>query len=304
MSIDQTNNVPQTSAEVDTLLNQINQPQPEMDATPVEPVPANTQQEPTEQPNIDDPTYDIVWKGENRTLPLSKIKSLAQQSFDYNEKMREFNIERRSFETEKNQTIETQKSLEYLQQVDTWAKENPELWQQAQNAFEANKQGQQVDNNQMNNPVLAKLQQQVELLQSTITKQQEETKIRQEEQSDFELNKVTQEYQDKNPHLDWVGKNELGLSLRDRIDQHAIDQGINNFRAAANDYLFEDHIKNAEMKAKEDAGTKIKQASKLGLGPVTPVPIGTLTKRAVKDVYNSSYEDLGNEALRELGIIN
>ena len=96
------------------------------------------------------------------------------------------------------------------------------------------------------------------------------------------------------------GKDEFGQTLQQRIEKHAVDNEFKSFKDAANAYLFDQHMKRAAMKAKEDAAKELQKQRKLGLGPVTDRSQKTMTQ--ARSVSQMSYDDLMREGLEELGI--
>lgn len=121
------------------------------------------------------------------------------------------------------------------------------------------------------------------------------------EQEDKSLNQDISGYREKHPDFDWDTLDpQTNQTLEQRIIQHAIDNGIKSFKAAANDYLFDEHVKRASLKAKEDVGKTIQENTKKGVGPKSPVPIEKMSK--VKDVRNKSWNQIQDEVLAELGL--
>jgi hypothetical protein len=87
-----------------------------------------------------------------------------------------------------------------------------------------------------------------------------------------------------------------GLVLADRIISHASTNGINNFRAAARDFLFNDLVKRQELKAKEDKAKTIQTQTKSG---VVKKPKASGLKPP-SDI-SKSYDALMAEGFAELG---
>lgn len=163
----------------------------------------------------------------------------------------------------------------HLLELDNWARENPELYHRMQLEYENQRNGGQFGEVP---PYLAKF---VADLNEVRAKLNEVDQIKQEhirKQSDEALQKEIDTYKGKYSDFDWNSPDQSGLTLEQRIINHALQNGIQTFRAAANDYLIDEVAKRKEFKAKEEVAKTIQKNNKLGLleqksEKYTPKPI-------------------------------
>lgn len=299
----------QTGQDVDALYNSVMEPT----AEPPEPVEgnqesnseeSNTESVKTDQGTTNDDMFTLKHKDfENgeRQFSRDKVLEYAQKGFDYELKMHNFKKDRSSFDEEK-QTFESERETftrdrEYWSKVDQYMKDNPGFAEVVQQEF-AKIQGQEVS--APLSPREQAMQQEIESLKARFDAQDTATQERSQKQAEEKFVKSTVEYKKKHSDFDWDSKDEFGHTLQERIENHAIENEFKNFNDAANAYLFDQHMKRAAIKAKEDAAKELQKQRKLGLGPVTDHSTRTATQ--ARTVSQMSYEDLMREGLTELGI--
>lgn len=273
-----------TSEQVDELLAQAESPAAPMEVSvPPEP--------PKEQQTQEDPEVELTYKGEAIKLPMSKVKSYAQQAYDYNVKMKALNEERQAFASKQAEIESLREQLQEYQQVQEWAKQNPSLWEAAQNAFQQDQGQKQQGQPQAieNSPAFQKLFERLDSLESKLNSEQDA-------KSDQALDQQINEYKTAYPDFDWVEADENGDTLEQRIINHATENGISSFKAAANDMLLDKIIEKRTAKAKQDAAKEIQRTNRLGITPLKPTDTQPRSNR------NLSYEELEQEALTELGL--
>lgn len=277
----------QSDENVDELYNQVYEPNEEVKEE--EDVPRETQEVEEEK----EPEYEINWKGEVRKVPLSKLKNYAQQSYDYNEKMREYNINKELLQKEREEFANKQKEYEIYKNIDEYTKNNPDWWSYVQENW--NKL--QGKNTNEENSVPNELTQKVEEVYSKLKEREQKEQLEMQAKQDEELGKEIDSYQDKYPYFDWKSKDDQGMDLEKRILQHAIDNNISKFSAAANDYLHDEFLKRSKFEGKEDYTNKVRIKNKLGLKENN-------VEKKKSNPYDptKSYDDLANEALAELGL--
>ena len=302
------NSVPQTSEEADALYDSVMSPEVET-SEPTEGESEAKSEEPSED-GVNEPaesTDDLftlkhkdLENGEKQ-FSRDKVTEYAQKGFDYELKMHSLKSERAAFEEklaelEKRQQ-EFSEKREYWENIDKYMVENPSFAETVRAAWEQ-QQGQQ--SHVTSDP-------QYQALQSTIKSLEERLNVQDNERQEISLKKAEEslvkskaEYKDKHPDFDWETKDEFGQTLQERIEQHAVDNGIRSYNLAANSYLFDQHIKRTEMKAKESVAKELTAKKKMGLGPITDRSVKQ-TQQAT-NLSQMSYQDLAREALVELGI--
>lgn len=297
------NHVPQNIAEVDSLLSSIEAPSHE--TAQAAPEAEQPKQEPTTQAEIE---YELSRKGVTQKFPLSKILGFAGQGFDYNEKMRDFNVQRQLFESERQKMTESQKRYQEIEQrlnqykqIEDYQKQDPGWWEHVVQSYQ-NRSAEQGQPATLPTPIIEKLvEEKVAPFKQYITDQEERAKIIAKANEDSELNQIVTDFKSANAQYDWTSLDKQGQDLEARILKHAVDNKIQSFRAAARDYLYDEDIKRAEIKAKEAVGKDLQKATKLGLGPLKDKPNEKVAR--IKDVRTKSWDDVGSEALKELGLM-
>lgn len=244
-----------------------------------------------------DAEYGIKHDGKEQALTGKKFKDYAQKGFDYEQKMHGFKSEREQWESEKK-NWETEREqfnqqTSEIQNYDKFLRENPAIFQEIQqkfNQYGGQQQNQQfVDNpNQLiaypeqKSPEIAQLQQTVQSLQDRIAQEDQAKAQEAEQQKEKHLDTSINEYREKFDHFDWEKKDEFGYTLEQQVLNHALDKGLKDFNSAANDFLFDEHLKYAQMNASEKAAKKLQNQNKLGLGKISSTPMSKTASETPK----------------------
>lgn len=242
---------------------------------------------------------EITFNGEKLQIPPDKQIPLMQMGAKYSNEMRKLAEDRQAFQAEKSQVSE--QALKF-QKIEETISKNPEWWQHVQaeyQKFSANPTNPLGDSAEMTPALRAALSKVTDLeakLDGFLGKQTQELEAKQVQAQDQELEQQIGSFRKEHPEFDWLTADDKGLVLADRVIVHAHQNGINNFRAAARDMLFNDLIARRELKAKEEVGKKIQTQTKSGV--VTKNKTHGL--KAPKDL-SKSYEALIAEGLAELG---
>lgn len=247
---------------------------------------------------------EVVHKGEKLAIPPEKQVPLMQMGLDYSLKMRALNQERQDFETAKAQVTENER---YYGEIDKVAKANPEWWQHVQAEYVkfqgkgGNAAGDQPGS-QAVSPELRTALSEIANLKAQLTgyleKSSKEAELKQHQAEDTELDNQITAFSKEHPEFDWMTADDSGLVLADRIVVHAQKHGINNFRAAARDYLFSEIVSRRELKVKESLVDQIRKSTKGGVVKETKKPTGL---QPPKNIQSRDYSDLMREGLAELG---
>jgi hypothetical protein len=251
-----------------------------------------------EEQGTDSTGRSIKYKGKEIGLDDSKYQMYAQKGYDYEQKMHQYRVDRKLFEQEKESYGN---DIDELKSINDFAKANPEFQSMLQREW-AKIQNGGVDPNQsayarQNDPsaLEAKLNSVMQRLDAT----EQQRVARDTAEKEAKLESAVESYKEKFDSFEWDKRDEFDQTLEDRVTQHAIDNGIKSWTAAANDYLMEEHLNRASLSAKEKAGSDIQKQNKLGLGKITKKPqLNAIKSGSIK---NKSYSDLANEALAELG---
>jgi hypothetical protein len=302
------NSVPQTSEDVEALYNSVMEPNVE----PSEPTEGESEQnseEPSEagvneQAESVEELFTLKHKdfedGE-RQFSRDKVTEYAQKGFDYELKMHQLKSERAAFEEKMHELEDSQKKFsekkEYWESIDKYMMENPEFAETVKQAWD-NRLGEQSQTRM--SPEYQTLQDTIQQLQERLNAQDTERQEHSQKKAEESLVQAKVDYKKDHPDFDWDAKDEFGQTLQEKIEKHAVDNGIRSYKLAANSYLFDQHMKRTEMKAKEVAAKELIEKKKQGLGPITDRSIRQ-TKQA-RALGSMSYQDLASEALQELGI--
>ncbi len=238
--------------------------------------------------------FAFTWNGKEIKAPREKALQWAQQGYDYAQKMAEYN--RRNSELE-NVRKDFDQRYSLYQKVDELAKQNPEWWNQIQQAYQARMQGgSEGEGAPLPDWITNKLNQYDQFISSIKEKEAAQQRQTEDTQLDTEIKSIRETYKD----LDWDSPNETGFSLEQRVLDHAIKNGIQSFRAAFRDYNHEHLVKLAEDRAKENTNKELQKRTKQGLLGQSPTPKKGF--QPAEGVKNKSWNDLEREALEELGI--
>jgi hypothetical protein len=250
----------------------------------------------------------IKWGGEEKLFDGEKVIQYAQQGYDYNVKNRELKQQRQSFDDQKaeweSEQTEWKGKVEEYSKYDEFLKNNPQVFQEIQNRYNQHQSGQDPNAifqmpGQMN-PMVQDLQAQVQSLQDRLAQEDQVKAQQMEAQKEAKLDDTISGYKEKYSSFDRGKQDEFGYNLEQQVMNHAIDKGIKDFKAAANDYLFEEHLKVANLSAQEKAGKKIQAQKKLGLGEVRGEPMRKMPDKSTSRAGN--YNDAIAEIASEYGI--
>lgn len=254
--------------------------------------PTTTTQQPAHNPD----EYEFTWNGKQIKADRTKILQWANQGYDYAQKMSEFN--KRNAEIERLKS-DLKKHYEPFDTVEKYAKENPAWWNHVTQSWEnrfQNGQQPQGQPQQLPNELLQKL----DSLEKFKSEFEKRVSIEQREKEDHLLTQEVESIRKQYPNIDFDTPDAEGWSLEKRVMKHAVDHGINSFRAAFRDLRHDDLVKLAQEKAKEETAKTLQTRTKQGIIGKTQTPTKGLAR--AENVKSKSYDSLRDEALRELGI--
>lgn len=291
--------VPTSEAEVDSLISAIESPSRVDEATEAgQGVPTPESQPPVEQPAPTPQMYKLSRKGLEKEFPIDKVVQFAQQGWDYNERMSEFNAASQKFQQEQAAHKESLARLQQYQEVENYIKGDPTWWDHVRQSYQQKLSEQGQPALPLNHPIIQQLQDKVEGIEKSF-QEKEQALVQQAE--DQQLDGAIASVRESYPDFDWKQTNDQGVSaLEQQVLTHATQEGIGTFRAAFRDLFHNQLIKRTEVKSREALGTEIQKKTKQGIGPVTKQPVTQM--KAVKNVAGLSYDEITNSALAELGI--
>lgn len=191
------------------------------------------------------------------------------------------------------------KKLEEYRQIDEWAQKNPDIWSKITQSYQ--NPSQQI---QEQTQIPAEVQQYLQPLMQQLTemksfvseiqKEREQGKLKQEDTAlDQEIKSIREQHAD----LDWQSPDESGLTLEQRVLEHASKLGTTSFKAAFRDMNHETLLQRATLKAKEELIKERRQKSKLGL---LDSPAPNKTEVLNYDPRKSSDREILEAALKEM----
>ena len=290
--------------DVDKLISDANTPESSPDANSEGSLQTNDES----TPNIEaapaaeeESPFTLKYKGEDIGMQDDKFKMYAQKGYDYEQKMHQLRVDRKMWNQEKEKE---NSQYDELKQINEYTKSNPEFERlikrelaRIQGGGSPSEQLQQQVGSQNLSPAI---QAQMNSMIERLDRQDNDIRSRQMAEKEATIEGAIEGYKESNEHFDWNTKDDFGQTLEDRITQHALDNEIKNFKTAANDLLFDEQIKHAQLTSKEQAGKEVQKQHRMGLGKVTKE--SQLQAKPVEDVRKKSYTDIVSETLREYGI--
>lgn len=282
--------------DADALLGAIESGQP----IPEQEAPAETAAPAQGQAAAQAPQYpkevEFNWNGKPIKTSWENAVKWAQQGYDYSTRVEQL----------KRQQAEADERYKPYKLTDEYAKQNPDWWKHVQEAFEKRNtfvvpQEGQPDTAQPN-PEIESLKKQITEISQFKSQFEQERQNAIQRQEDEQLLGEVKSIREQNAGLDWVSVDENGQSLEQRILKHAMDNGIQTFRAAFRDMMFDNLIEREREKTKE-LQTKTTQGQKRA-GIIGVTPNSRKDAQPQGSLKNKSWNEIGDEALamaREMG---
>jgi hypothetical protein len=285
---------------VDALVQEAYAPDAPLEANPEGRISeAQPQQEAVEEPSSKgaESAFQKMLKHKGKEVLVDdeqKYDMYAHKGYDYEQKMHQFKVDRKLKEKE---WADRETQFKELEQINTFAKENPAFEQLIQREWAKIQAGGQVqiapeDRVQV---LEARLNQVLDRLDN----QGKDLEARRVAEMESKQEMAIDSYKEQNSDFDWNSKNEQGAALEDRIMQQMIDKGVKDFEIMADFVLKQERLARKELEAKEAMAKDIQKVNKLGLGKVTKQ--SQLGVKKSEDIGSKSYDDLVSESLRELG---
>lgn len=224
-----------------------------------------------------------------------RLKQWAQQGYDYGQRMQLFKQEQQKFQ----QTMqETQGRLKPYEEIDAYAKQNPQWWEHVKQTYE---QRATALNGQ--DPIaqeLMALKQELQGIKEFKTNLETEKITQQHQAEDKQLSEEMESIRKTFSDLDFASKDADGKSLEYKVLDFAHQNGIRNYSVAFKAFNHDQLTKLAAEKAREAMVKESQANKKSGLLGKTPAPTKGISD--AKDIRGKNYNDLLKEALEELGL--
>lgn len=292
----------ETDPAIDALINEASQ-------TPA--TPDTIQEAPVENANpaaaqAAKPTYpevEFTWNGKPVKASWDKAKLWAQQGYNYSQQQAAFKKQQAAWEAS---VKEKEAKFNPYMEVDELAKKHPEQWafiqKQLQNLKQNPQSFGQEQPNAANDAIRAQILDAIEKrlapiedhYKSSTQRDQELTQKTHDDQLDSEIQSIREKY----PTLDWDTYDENGMNLEKRVIDHAIKNGISNFRAAFRDYNYDSLTKFEADRAKEMMAKETQKRTKLGLLGTSSTP----KANSQGTIKPKDYNEAASMAMEELGI--
>ncbi len=276
---------------VDELMEQIEAPSEGFPMTGEPVAPATTQAAPT--------WNGQEWEFESRgrkVAPDSRDTALQwmAKGHDYTRVVGEWNQKERDYQ---RQIQERDQKYGRFKEVDEYVQKDPEWWKFVEQQWQ-NRETRQLDPSLQ--PVIGPLMEKIGSLESFVQSQQQQAAIQEQERQDSKLNEEIESTRKSHPTIDLNAIDDSGQTLEYRVLAHAQQIGTNSFRAAFRDYLHDQLVELSKSKALETTAKETAVRAKRGLLGTTPTPTKQITQ--LQNSRSKSWEDVGREALAELGI--
>lgn len=282
--------------DVDSLLSEIEAPSE---------IPMHSSEEPAAPEQVastwDASQFEFDWNGQKvKPDSLDKAKLWMQQGHNYSQRAAELNRRQAEFEQKFKEWEGQAKHYSRFDEVDKYVKENPQWWEFVEQQWSARHQnGQpQLDPNleQVIRPLQEKLSQYDTFMQQLQNERQQEVIAKEDQALEAEISEI----RNKHPNIDLNAVDESGKTLEQRILDHAMENGINTFRAAFRDYLHDQLVTTAKADSLQQEAKERQTATKQGLLGKTQTPRKQVER--VQNVRGKSYDSITQEVLAELGI--
>lgn len=221
-----------------------------------------------------------------------KAKTWLQQGHNYSQRVADLNAKERDWQQKLRDAEDRVKGYGRFDEVDRYAKQNPDWWKFVEQQYESRGQ-QQLD------PTLAPLLQRLQSLEGFVQQTQTAEQERIQKDQDQALNAEIQSIRSTHPNIDFGSVDETGKTLEWRVLHHANENGINSFRAAFRDYLHDKLVEEAKAQGRVAIAQGQQEAAKKGIIGKTPTPTKAQAPVSVK---GKSYDQVTQDALKAFGI--
>jgi hypothetical protein len=247
------------------------------------------------------PTFERKFTHNGKEIVVNdadKYDTWARQGYDYSQKMSEFKSQQEKWDAERQQRDnEFKSSYNTYQEIDSFAKSNPDWWSHVQQSYQT-RETPQIDPNLRQ--IIEPLQQELQGIKSFVNDYQAKQIEAQAAEQDKALVTEISDLAKRFPEVNFATKDANGQSLELAVIKHANERGIPSFSAAFYDY-YQPHLEKlyegrGRSAVEKDVQTRTKQGF---LGTSQDPKVGV---QKPVNLRSKSYGDLTQEALRELGL--
>lgn len=239
--------------------------------------------------------WDLTVGGKPLKAKREQVIQWAQMGYDAPNKIRALTKEIDSWKQKEShfKTLESKYG-----EIDKFVQEKPDFWDTVVQQYQNRNQSLQDPTNPLAS-VVQQLQTQVQGLvqyKDQIEQQRSQALAQQEDQV---YQQQFEEFRTAYPDIDFITPDGEGKSLEYKVLEHAQKEGIRNFKTAFRDFHHDELMKREHSRAKESVVKEKQKNTKLGILGISPTP----QRRAQStEVRSRSWDDIGEEAKRELGI--
>jgi len=238
-----------------------------------------------EATSLDPEMYEFTANGKQIKATKDEVLKWASQGHDYSQKMETLKSDRGDFDN----------TLKTYQEIDEYAKANPDWWNQVQDSYQS-KDNVETPEDPALAQVMSELGELKQFKEEFVNEKKQVETAEADKMLDLQVKSIREVY----PNLDWGGKNDKGHNLEQQVLHHALENNLgDNFKASFRDYMHDKLIAFAKEEGKETVGKDLAKKTKLGLLGETPTPTKSL--KGADNIKEKSYEQLLDEGLSELG---
>ena len=258
----------------------------------IEAAPAEVQDKGQEQSQKQEDMVELQYDGKTIQVSKDKLHDYASQGYHAAKLNRQVKEERQEIQKLREQ-------LKEYEQVQEWAKQNPKDWEAARSAyFSRQAQNPTTDpgagsTTDSLDPRIQGLQQKIQSLEE---KQNAESSQRAQELLNEEWAAIEKEYD----YLDLSGIDEEGYTMKEKVEQHAAENGYSSLATAFRELNYDRIVKHVEERAKERVVQEIQNKRKLGKLNVAAKRLSNPPKPRVTYSKGDSYNDLTRRAMAGL----
>jgi hypothetical protein len=190
-----------------------------------------------------------------------RMTQWMQQGYDYAQNISAFKGERDTWEKQRQ---DWEKQWNPYKEVDSFARDNPDWWNHVEQSYQS-RLSTPVEIPEPVKQYLEPIIKDYSLVKGFVQDYQKQQIEKQQQEEDAKLEEAIKSIQGKYKDLDFSAQDESGLSLEQRVLNHAMQNQFPTFRAAFLDYYHDNLEKLAEARGKEMTMKEIEKRKKLGL---------------------------------------
>lgn len=248
----------------------------------------------TPDPNPEPQYFEYQASGKTVKEDIDTILKRASQGYNYSQLVNEHKSSVESFQSERDRHLA---DLGVWKQYDEYAKQNPEWSEFVKSQWESRQSFGQPQSD-LGHQTQADIHPEI---RSFMDEYRANQRVQQEQAEDAALHEQIQSVQKQFPDFDLSYSDpSTGQTIEMQVIEHAKANGINSFKAAFKDMMFDQIIEKRLTSAKEQAAKEIAERTKQGFISKSDTSLNDLSSQKFKS-SGSLHDDLIQGAL-ELGI--